>query len=159
MHIHAHSFVRNVNGKLLLAAAAAVALIVSATTPAQAKRAMPPKSKICNKTAKKVYVATINYAGVGSQRTKGWRFIAPGQCADFQDDAFHFRGNRGKHKRVVTGLSKRTRVGCVTNAKAFQIWLPGRRTLDKAACTAKKGHQVTFQYVNWGKPGTINVIK
>ncbi len=115
----------------------------SLAAPSYAKRRMPPKTKICNKTKHKQYVATINYAGRGRYRTSGWQFIKPGACGSFQDDAFHFRGSNKK----VTGVNAaRTRVSCVTNAKVFSF-ISGAGTapdMDAKTCAASNGKLVTF---------------
>lgn len=145
----------NVPNRRLIIAAVGAALVTSLLIPrADAKRAPPPKSTVCNKTAGKIYVATINYAGRGHQRTRGWSYLKPGECRDFRDDGFYFRG-----KRVVTGLRKDSRMGCITLEKIFAITFPGYGDRGKAACAARRGRMVPFRYVPYKNPPPINVIR
>ena len=123
--------------------------------PVAAKRKMPPKTNICNKTKHKQYVATSNYAGRGRHRTSGWTFIAPGACSEFRDDAFHFRGS---NRKVVGVDAASTRTSCVTNAKVFSIVSERSKQADAATCAANKGKLVTF-YRAWTSARTLHIVR
>jgi len=136
---------------LVLALAFAVVQLAGSQL-ANADRMPLPKSKVCNKTAKKLYVASIIYDSYGVHTTHGWYYIAANKCAELKADGFYFRG-----KRTVTGLSKKSaRKGCITFAKRFRLNLTDR---SPAACTAKKGRLVMFHNVVVKPKRTINITK
>lgn len=136
---------------------AVFAACLLASSVAQAKRAMPAKTTICNKSKKKLYVATYAYAGMGSWASQGWRYVKAGACVDFRADAYYVRG-----KLHVSGLAKRTVKACVTNAKRFYVANPRRGGTLADACKKNKGRLVTFHYTRstWQSPPTrVTVTK
>jgi hypothetical protein len=114
-----------------------------------------PEISICNKTKKTIYLAKATDDTYTGWHLDGWTLIKPKRCADFRNDAFHFRG---KHK--VLGLSTRTLPGCVTDEKAFSLimgsWNPAK---SPAKCKAKKGRVVQFRYPKAGPKVRLDVVK
>lgn len=87
-------------------------------------------------------------------QNEGWTLVKPKTCADFRNDAFHFRG-----KRTVRGFSTRTLPGCVTDQKAFSLITGNWDAVQSPKkCKAKKGRVVHFTYPGAGPKVRIDVI-
>ena len=129
--------------------------LLGAPQTAHAKRKMPPKTKVCNKTKHKQYVATSDYAGRGRHRTAGWTYIAVGTCHEFQTDAFHFRGT-GK---VIEGVdASKTLQACVLPKKVFSQVGRRQENADPKRCADAGGRLGTF-YKTWRSARTLNITK
>lgn len=114
---------------------------------ASADRVALPTTAVCNKSKKKIYVATAIVDTYTGWEQKGWTYVKPKSCRDFQSDAFHFRGSQ-----KVLGLSTRKIPGCVTDQKVFSI-ITGSwdATKSPAKCKAEKGRVVQFTYPKAGR--------
>lgn len=124
--------------RFIMISSAVLLVSTSAWQVANARRAMPPKTTICNQSKQDVKVATMTYAGQGNQRAAGWNKIAPNTCETFSNDKFHIQGSA-----KVTGLrNKHSKLGCIKEPADFAI--TRREIDDKDLCAADKGELVTF---------------